>query len=207
MITVTLVEDDSDIRSGLAFLINGTSGYRCIATFGDCFSAIQSIPTQIPDVVLMDIELPGMSGIDGIKALKDKVPHLDIIVLTVHENDDLVFNALCAGACGYLIKETPPARLLEAIREVKDGGSPMSKNIARKVVNSFKVKPPDNLLTARETEILNGLCQSLNYKTIAANLFISEQTVRVHLKNIYRKLEVHSKAEAVAKAFREKLVL
>jgi DNA-binding NarL/FixJ family response regulator len=204
-ITVSIVEDDDEIRESLALLISGTPGFECLTTYEDCESSIDGIVEELPDVVLMDIGLPGMSGIEGIKLLKQKLPELDILVISIRENDKTVFDALCNGASGYLIKETPPARILEAIREVKRGGAPMSTQIARMVVNSFKITPSDSL-TQRETEVLSQLCKGMSYKMIADALFISEETVRRHIKSIYRKLEVHSKSEAVAKAIKEKLV-
>lgn len=204
-ITVSIVEDDDEIRESLALLITGTPGFECLTTYGDCESSIDGIVEERPDVVLMDIGLPGMSGIEGIKLLKQQIPDLDILVISIRENDKTVFDALCNGASGYLIKETPPARILEAIREVKNGGAPMSTQIARMVVSSFKVTPSDSL-TQRETEVLSELCKGMSYKMIADSLFISEETVRRHIKSIYRKLEVHSKSEAVAKAIKEKLV-
>ena len=204
-ITVSIVEDDDEIRESLALLISGTPGFECLTTYEDCESSIDGIVEELPDVVLMDIGLPGMSGIEGIKLLKQKLPELDILVISIRENDKTVFDALCNGASGYLIKETPPARILEAIREVKNGGAPMSTQIARMVVNSFKITPSDSL-TQRETEVLSQLCKGMSYKMIADALFISEETVRRHIKSIYRKLEVHSKSEAVAKAIKEKLV-
>ena len=204
-ITITIVEDDEEIRESLAYLINATTGFKCISTYQDCESAIERITDDLPDVVLMDIGLPGMSGIDGIKVIKSKLPDIDIIVLTIHENDEYVFDALCAGASGYLIKETQPAKILDAILEVRSGGAPMSTQIARMVIGSFRVKPSANL-TSRETEVLSKLCDSKSYRMIAESLFISEETVRRHIKNIYKKLEVHSKSEAVAKAIREKLI-
>lgn len=204
-ITVSIVEDDDEIRESLALLISGTTGFECLTTYEDCESSIDGIVDEGPDVVLMDIGLPGMSGIEGIKLLKQKIPDLDILVISIRENDKTVFDALCNGASGYLIKETPPARILEAIREVKNGGAPMSTQIARMVVNSFKITPSDSL-TQRETEVLTQLCKGMSYKMIADALFISEETVRRHIKSIYRKLEVHSKSEAVAKAIKEKLV-
>lgn len=158
-----------------------------------------------PDVALMDIGLPGMTGIEGIRILKEKLPDLDILVLTIQSESDTVFDALCAGACGYLMKDTPPAQLLDAIQESYDGGAPMSTRIARLVVKSFQIEQ-QTLLTTRETEVLTHLCKGKSYKMIADDLFISEETVRRHIKNIYRKLEVHSKSEAVAKAFKERLV-
>ena len=205
MISVSIVEDDDDIRQSLALLINSTEGFTCANTYPECMSAIKGIDKDLTDVVLMDIGLPGMSGIEGIRRIKEKHPQLDIIVLTVHENDEMVFEALCAGACGYLVKETPTSRLLEAIREVKLGGSPMSTQIARMVVGSF-TKKSEHLVTPRETDVLNQLCKGKSYKMIGESLSISEETVRRHLKSIYKKLEVHSKSEAVAKALREKLV-
>jgi len=205
MIEVSIVEDDPDIRESLALLINGTPGFKCISSFGSCEKAIKGIPKDIPDVVLMDIGLPGLSGIEGIKALKEKLPELDIMVLTIQSDDKVVFEALCAGACGYMIKDTPPAQLLEAIQETRNGGAPMSTLIARMVVQSFQVAQQTSL-TTRETEVLTHLCKGKSYKMIADDLYISEETVRRHIKNIYRKLEVHSKSEAVAKAFKEKLV-
>ena len=204
-ITVSIVEDDEEIRESLAMLISGTPGFECLTTYEDCESSFNGIVEERPDVVLMDIGLPGMSGIEGIKLLKQKLPELDILVISIRENDKTVFDALCNGASGYLIKETPPARILEAIREVKNGGAPMSTQIARMVVTSFKITPSDSL-TNRETEVLTQLCKGMSYKMIADSLFISEETVRRHIKSIYRKLEVHSKSEAVAKAIKEKLV-
>jgi DNA-binding NarL/FixJ family response regulator len=205
MITVSIVEDDPDIRKSLETLINASGGFSCKSTYGEGISAIRGIEDDPPDAVLMDIGLPGMSGIECIRRLKEKLPDLDIIVLTIHENDDMVFEALCAGACGYLIKETPTDRLLEALRDARNGGSPMSSQIARMVVNSFKVQV-ENDLTQREKDVLSQLCKGKSYKMIGEELFISGETVRQHLKNIYRKLEVHSKSEAVAKALRNKIV-
>ena len=205
MISVAIVEDDADIRASLAVLIDGTEGFMCSNAYPDCWTAIKGIDAEVPDVVLMDIGLPGMSGIDGTRRIKQRHPDLDIIVLTVHENDETVFEALCAGACGYLVKETSPQRILEAIKEVQGGGSPMSTQIARMVTMSFQ-KKAESLLTPREVEVLSKLSTGKSYKMIGESLFISEETVRRHLKNIYKKLEVHSKSEAVAKAMRNKLI-
>ena len=205
MLHVAIVEDDPDIRESLALLINGTPGYNCTQTFGSAEKGIKGILKDPPDIVLMDIELPGITGIEGIKILKEKMPELDILVLTILSDHKIVFEALCAGACGYLMKDTPPAQLLEALQETKEGGAPMSTRIARMVVQSFQITPQTSL-TQRETEVLTHLCKGKSYKMIADSLFISEETVRRHIKNIYRKLEVHSKSEAVAKAFKEKLV-
>lgn len=205
MINVSIVEDDNEIRESLAILINGSPGYACINTFTDCESATKEIVNDPPDVVLMDIGLPGMSGIEGVRKIKEKLPDVDILMLTVHNDSKKVFEALCAGACGYLIKDTPPAKLLEAIAEVYHGGAPMSSQIARMVIDSFKISSHDGL-TPRETEVLTQLCKGKSYKMIADTLFISEETVRRHIKNIYKKLEVSSKSEAVAKALKERLV-
>ncbi len=205
MINVSIVEDDDEIRESLAILINGTAGYDCISTYSNCESAIKGIIEDPPDVILMDIGLPGMSGIEGIRRIKDKQPDIDILMLTVHDDSKRVFEALCAGACGYLIKDTPPARLLEAISEAYDGGAPMTTQIARMVVGSFKTTSHSDL-TPREGEVLNQLCKGKSYRMIADSLFISEETVRRHIKNIYKKLEVSSKSEAVAKALKERLV-
>jgi DNA-binding NarL/FixJ family response regulator len=206
MITVSIVEDDKEIREGLTLLIDGTQGFSCISTFGDCETAIPEIVADPPDVVLMDLGLPGMSGIEGIRRIKEHLPDLDVVVLTVHGETRLVFDALCAGACGYLLKSTPPAKILEAIEQTYHGGAPMSDQIARMVVSSFRTQT-QSTFTQREMEVLAQLCQGKSYKMIAGALFISEDTVRHHLKNIYRKLQVGSKAEAVAKAIKEKLVV
>ncbi len=205
MITVAIVEDDTDIRESLALLINGTPGFNCISTYCDGETALDGIVDDPPDVVLMDLGLPGMSGIEGIRLLKEQLDEISLLVLTVHDESKLVFEALCAGACGYLLKETPPAKLLEAIRETHDGGAPMSTQIARMVVGSFRTNP-HAALTQRETEVLEQLCKGKSYKMIADTLFISEETVRRHIKHIYKKLQVGSKSEAVAKALKEKLV-
>ncbi len=205
VINVAIVEDDDDIRQSLAALIDEAEGFMCTNTYGECWSALQGIDAEEPDVVLMDIGLPGISGIEGIRRIKERHPNLDIVVLTVHENDETVFEALCAGACGYLVKETPTPRILDAIREVKAGGSPMSTQIARMVTTSFQ-KKSEHILTSREMEVLAQLCKGKSYKMIGESLFISEETVRRHLKNIYKKLEVHSKSEAVAKALRQNII-
>jgi DNA-binding NarL/FixJ family response regulator len=205
MINVAIVEDDHEIRESLAILINGTAGFSCVYNFSDCESAIPVIFEDPQDVVLMDIGLPGISGIEGIRILKEKLPKINILMLTVHGDSKVVFEALCAGACGYLIKDTQPTKLLEAIQEAHYGGAPMSTQIARMVVESFKTTP-HNELTNRETEVLTQLCKGKSYRMIAEALFISEETVRRHIKNIYKKLEVSSKSEAVAKALKEKII-
>lgn len=204
-ISVSLIEDDADIRRGLALLLDKTPGFDCVAAYGDCESALREIADDPPDVLLMDIQLPGMSGIEGVRRLKKILPDLDVIMLTIHDDDKRVFDSLCAGACGYLVKTTPPAKLLEAIKEVHAGGAPMSANIARLVIRSFQ-KSSDPNLSLREQEILSLLCQGKSYKMIAEALHISKGTVHSHLKKIYKKLEVNSMTEAVVKAHQERLV-
>ncbi|MEK7727775.1 MAG: response regulator transcription factor [candidate division KSB1 bacterium] len=204
-ISVALIEDDVDIRRGLALLLNKTPGFACAAAYPDCETALQEIADDPPEVLLMDIQLPGMSGIEGVRRIKKLLPDLDVIMLTIHDDDKRVFDSLCAGACGYLVKTTPPAKLLEAIKEVYAGGAPMSASIARLVIQSFR-KSSESNLSPRELEILSLLCQGKSYKMIAEALHLSKGTVHSHLKKIYKKLEVNSMTEAVAKAHQERLV-
>ncbi|MFQ5632960.1 MAG: response regulator [bacterium] len=206
MIEVAIVEDDDTVRESLAILINGATGFECIGKYPDCESAMSGILEDPPDIVLMDLSLPGKSGIEGIHVLKRQIPDLDFLVLTIHRDKKLVFDALCAGACGYLEKDTQPAKLLEAIKETFEGGAPMSSSIARMVVGSFQRNTPATPLTERESEVLKLLCRGKSYKMIAASLYISEETVHSHIKNIYKKMQVRSKSEAVAKAYQENLV-
>jgi len=205
IISVALVEDDEDIRTSLAVLIDGSDEFCCLNSYRDCESALPGILKEKPDVVLMDIQLPGMSGITGVQRIKAMSPAIDVIMLTIHKDDETVFKSLCAGASGYLLKNTKPDKILEAIREVSDGGAPMSSNIARMIVGSFR-RATCSPLTPRETEVLTQLCNGQSYKMIAQTLFVSEQTVHFHIKHIYQKLHVHSKSEAVAKALKEKLI-
>jgi DNA-binding NarL/FixJ family response regulator len=204
-IKVTIVEDDNLIREGIATLINETDGYSCSGSYPDCESMLKDLEKHVPDVILMDIDLPGISGIIGTNKVRSALPEIDVIILTVHENDELVFDALCAGACGYLTKNEQPTKLLESIKDVHNGGSPMSTNIARMVVSSFQ-KSTNSPLTRRETEVLNLLSLGKSYKMIADALYVDKETIRTHIKNIYRKLEVHSKAEAIEKAIKDKLI-
>jgi DNA-binding NarL/FixJ family response regulator len=212
MINVMVVEDNDAIREGLKILIDGTDGYCCMAAYPRCDIMLKTLGKLNPDVLLMDLGLPGMSGVEGIKHAKLILPELTILVLTVYEENDLVFDALCAGACGYLVKKTPPSKLLEAIQEAFLGGSPMSANIARKVIDFFQQKKqfspqkPQSILTPREREILSGLVEGKSFKAIADSLFISIETVRFHFRNIYKKLHVHSQSEAVAKAIKEGII-
>ncbi len=212
MINVAIVEDNNTIREGLAALINGTEGYKCIGAFGDVESFLPKISSLPINVVLMDIGLPGMNGIEGAKFAVIKNPNLSILMLTIYEESEFVFDALCAGACGYLVKKTPPARLLEAIKDANDGGSPMSSRIARQVITAFKegksISPQTQNydLSDREISVLNLLSDGYNYQEIAETLFIAVDTVRHHIRNIYKKLHVHSQSEAVAKAIRKKII-
>lgn len=205
MIKVSIVEDDQLIREAIRDMINETEGFDCTGSYNSCEEAIKEIGFKRPDVMLMDIELPGMSGIDGVKRIKEKYPGIDIIMLTVHEDLSLVFQALSAGACGYLDKSASDEKIIDSIREIVDGGAPMSYKIAKLVVSSFQ-KKPDSDLTGREYDVLNLLCNGHSYKEIAYKLLITVGTVRHHIKNIYSKLHVHSKSEAVAKALKERLV-
>jgi DNA-binding NarL/FixJ family response regulator len=214
MINVAIVEDNNTIREGLAVLINGTTGYHCVGTYSDCESFLSKLKSINVDVILMDIALPGMSGIEGVKKAIDINNKIDILMLTIYEESEKVFDALCAGACGYLVKKTPPSKLLEAIKEVYEGGSPMSSMIARQVITAFKQgKEPDSNntnseyhLTEKEKKVLTLLSEGNNYQQIADQIFISVDTVRHHIKNIYKKLHVHSQSEAVAKAIRKKII-
>lgn len=209
-IGVILVEDIREVREGLTVLINGTSGFRCLASYRTMEEALAGINDPPPDVILTDIGLPGISGIEGTRILRERFPNVPILALTVYDNDEKVFDALCAGATGYLLKNTPPARLLEAVKEAVDGGAPMSPEIARRVVQLFReFRPPERAsyhLTPQETELLKLLVDGHHYKTAAHELGISISTVSFHLKNIYSKLRVHSKSEAVAKALRQRLI-
>jgi len=210
ILEVVIIEDLREVREGLSSLIAGTPGFRCDHGYRTMEEALAQLDNIRPNVVLTDLGLPGMSGVEGIQVIHDRYPDLPIIALTVYDNDDNIFNALCAGASGYLLKNTPPARLLESLREVATGGSPMSPEIARRVVHLFRqFRPPERAsyrLTPQESELLKLLVDGHHYKTAAHALGISTNTVAFHLKNIYTKLQVHSKSEAVAKALRERLM-
>jgi DNA-binding NarL/FixJ family response regulator len=202
-ITVSIVEDDSRIRESMAILINGGGNMRCISSHASAEEALRQIPHKKPDVVLMDINLPDMSGIECVQKLKTLMPKLQILMLTMYEDNDQVFQSLMAGASGYLVKRTSPAEILKAIEEVHSGASPMSGKVARTVVEYFQQlkggAPEQEHLSRREEEILDLLAKGYRYKEIADSLCISFETVRSHLKNIYGKLHVHSRTEAVVK--------
>lgn len=207
---VVVIEDLREVREGLTALINGTQGFKCIGSYYSMEMALARLGDDKPDVILTDIGLPGMSGIEGTAIMRKQFPDVPILALTVYDNDRHVFDALCAGATGYLLKNTAPARLLESIKEAVDGGSPMSPEVARRVVKLFReFRPPEHAsyhLTAQETELLKLLIEGHHKKTAAREMGISTNTISFHLKNIYLKLQVHSKTEAVSKALRERLV-
>jgi DNA-binding NarL/FixJ family response regulator len=209
-IQVVIVEDQRDIREGLRFLIDNTPGYRCTGAFGSMEEALPAAEPGGADIVLMDLGLPGMSGLDGIRRFKERYPRLHLVALTVYEDEERIFEALCAGASGYLLKKTPPARLLECLQDVMDGGAPMSPEVARRVITLFRAfRPPQRAehdLTPHEVRLLGLLAEGHSYKTAAATLGSSVNTVAFHMKNIYAKLQVHSKSEAVAKALRDGIV-
>ena len=209
-IPVAIVEDNSDLREGLAQLIQGTPGYQCVGAFGDCSQFLGSLDKLHPSVVLMDVGLPGMSGIEGVKKLKARLPEVEVLMLTVFEDDQKIFDSLCAGASGYLLKKTPPARILEAIQEIHEGGAPMSAKIARRVLQMFQSTPPTTSptaqLTDREQQVLAGLVRGMSYKMIASEYSISIDTVRSHVRHIYEKLHVNSKVQAITLAMKNKLL-
>lgn len=207
---VVVIEDLREVREGLTALINGTYGFSCVGSYYSMEAALARIEDETPDVILTDIGLPGMSGIQGIAILHVKFPEVPILALTVYDNDQQIFAALCAGASGYLLKNTAPARLLESITEASEGGAPMSPEVARRVIKLFReFRPPASAsyhLTVQETALLKLLIEGHYKKTAAREMGITTNTVSFHLKNIYTKLQVHSKTEAVAKALRERLI-
>ena len=209
-IKVAIIEDLRDIREGLAMIIKFTGGFRCTGSFRSMEEALEKIPIEPPDIALVDIGLPGMSGIEGIRLLKERLPNMLLLMLTVYDDDEMIFDALCAGACGYLLKKTPAARLIESLREAMDGGAPMSPEIARRVIHLFtEIRPPERAdyhLTPHEARLLKLLVEGYSYKSAATEVGVSVTTVAFHIRNIYDKLQVHSKSEAVAKAIRNRLV-
>ncbi len=210
IIKTSIVEDMRDIREGLATLINFTEGFSCTGSYRSMEEAIPRIRHQVPDVLLSDIGLPGMNGIEGIRILKEQYPQMTVLMLTVYDDDDRIFDAICAGASGYLLKRTPPAKLLENIREAVSGGAPMSPEVAMRVIKLFReVRPPERVdydLTPHETRLLKLLVEGHNYTTAAEELKVSYNTIKFHMRHIYEKLQVHSKSEAVAKALQNRIV-
>jgi DNA-binding NarL/FixJ family response regulator len=210
IIKVAIIEDLREVREGLGYLIGSAPGFACISGFGSVEEGLHHLGWNLPDVVLLDIGLPGLDGIAGTRLLKERWPQLVIVTLTIYDDDERIFAALCAGASGYLLKTTSPARLIEGLREAVQGGGPMSPEIASKVIRLFReLRPPakaDYHLTAHELRLLLLLVEGHSYKTAAAELKSCVNTIAFHMKNIYRKLEVHSKSEAVAKALRDRLL-
>jgi len=208
MIKVSIVEDDAKLRETMIRYFAGQSDFKCVCTYPDAETALAGIPQNPPDVVLMDINLPGMNGIECVTLLHSALPQLKIIMLTIFEDSERVFNSLSAGAFGYLVKSNRPAKILQAIRDVHEGGSPMSGHIARMVVQSFERQNPTkdetSSLTPRELEVLHGLSCGQAYKQISGNLGISLSTVRTYIQRIYEKLHVHSQTEAVMKYARRR---
>lgn len=211
MINVAVVEDNNTIREGLKILIDGTKGFTCRATYPDCETMIENIREIKPDILLIDIGLPGISGIEGIRQTKKVLPNLTILVLTVYEEDDLIFDALRVGASGYIAKKTPPSKLLNAIYEAYLGGTPMSSNIARKVIDLFRHKKQSNnnsgavkaVLTKHEKEILNKLIEGNSFKAIADSISVSIETLRSDFRNIYKKIHSLSGEKTTAKVLKE----
>lgn len=206
-ISVSIVEDNDQLRATLARVLNRAEGFQCLATYPSAEAALEALPKEPPEVVLMDINLPGLNGVECVRQLKQHLPQLQIIMLTVYEDTENIFNALAAGATGYLLKRTPRDELLAAIQEVRRGGSPMTAHIARKVVLSFQRHPapataPTQELSPREKEVLDCLSQGFLYKEIAEKLGISYETVHTYIRRIYEKLQVRTRTEAVAKFLR-----
>jgi DNA-binding NarL/FixJ family response regulator len=204
MIKVAIVEDIKDIREGLQLLINSNDMFSCTQTYSTAEDALLNLPNTLPDVILMDIHLPGINGIEAIKKLKPQLPSVLFIMSTVYEDDENIFESLKAGATGYLLKKTSPDKILEAITEVYNGGSPMSAQIARKVIGAFQKKNPIDEaaeLTPKEKEILKALSKGLRYKEIASEMEISMDTVRTHVRHIYEKLQVQSRMDAINKVY------
>ncbi len=202
-IKIAIAEDDDKFRGTLGVLLGGTPGLRLIGMYRNGEEALEDIPNRIPDVVLMDINMPRMDGIECVRRLKTKIPNLQVIMLTLYQDNARIFQSLEAGASGYLLKSAMPEELLKGIRDVYSGGSPMSSQIARKVVQSFKKTDGHSGvsvgLTEREKQILETLSKGARYKEIADELFISVETVHNHIRHIYEKLQVHSRTEAVVK--------
>ncbi|MEO8110699.1 MAG: response regulator transcription factor [Ginsengibacter sp.] len=204
-ITVVMIEDDITIREGIAYLINNTDGYKVVNQYGSYADAENNLARDNPDVILLDIELPGISGVDAIPAIKRKVPAAYILMLTVYENEQTIFKALNNGASGYLTKNMTAAKITDAIKEVMEGGGPMSAGIAKLVISSFQ-KNTETPLSKRETEVLEQISEGKSRSKIARDLFIDLETVKTHIKNIYYKLDVNSKEDALKVARKTRLI-
>jgi DNA-binding NarL/FixJ family response regulator len=203
MIKIAIVEDNNALRSSLESLFNRTEGMRCVASLNNLLNVISEVGAANPEIILMDIGLPNISGIEGVRTVKTHFPNIQILMFTVFDDDEKIFDAIRAGASGYLLKKTPPAEIIQAVRDLYQGGAPMTSSIARRVIQSFQAVPTtiveDYRLTVRENEILYSLVDGLSYKKIADKYCVSISTIRTHICNIYHKLHVNSKAEAVAR--------
>ncbi len=211
MINVVVVEDQDILRDGLVNLLNNNVGFSCPGAFPDCESMLEKIESLDADLIIMDIGLPGISGIEGTKKVKKLLPHIDIVVFTIHEENDKIFEALISGASGYLLKTTPHDELLRCIKDAYDGGSPMNSAIAKKMIELLRAldeqkKADQELLSKRESEVLSALAEGQTYKEIAETLFISYHTVRFHIRNIYDKLNVNTQSAAISLAYKKKLI-
>jgi DNA-binding NarL/FixJ family response regulator len=211
LVSVAVVEDDRGMREALAMLLGLTPGFACVGTFASVEHALSAQVARDPNAILLDVHLPGVSGPDGVPLLKGRFPAAQIVMLTVYADEAKVFTAICNGACGYLLKDTPPVKLLDAIREAVSGGAPMSPGIARQVVNAFqKTAPPrvpqDENLTPQEVRLLQLLSDGYSYEGASAQLNISVNTVRNYIRSVYDKLHVHTKSEAVSKALRNRVI-
>lgn len=211
MINVAIFEDNRSLREGLFHLVNGTEGYACVGSFPNCDRLIRHLEEVKPDVIIMDIEMPGISGIEGVKLIKENFPEIKVLMQTIFEDNNKIFESICNGAEGYILKNTPPAEILQSIKEIYEGGAPMTPSVASKVLKMFKQRAAFETndsydLTEREKEILRYLTEGMSYKMIANTCYISIETVSGHIKNIYKKLQVHSKSEAVIKALKNKMV-
>ena len=204
--SIVIIEDDNEIREFLQIILNGTEGMHVAKAFDSCESGLSYIEISQPDIVLMDIDLPGMTGIEGVKKIRAFNPAQKVLMLSIHSDSEHLFKSLCAGATGYLLKGISPTRLIASIQEAESGGAPMSREIARRVVEHFHPKIQKENLTKRELEILKLLCEGENYRSVATQLFISKNTVKVHIKNIYSKLHVNSRAEMVATAYKRNML-
>jgi DNA-binding NarL/FixJ family response regulator len=210
MIKVLIYEDNPQLREGLTMLIDGSDGFTVLASFKNCNNVLEEVEAFQPDVIMMDIDMPGTNGIEGLKLIRQKNTEVKILMLTVFDDNKNVFEAIRNGANGYILKKTPPAKLLEYIAEAASGGAPMTASIATQVLKMFSdinnPKSEDYNLSEREKEVLQFLVNGYSYKMIASEMFIAIDTVRSHIKKIYEKLHVNSKSEAVAKAFKDRLV-
>jgi len=206
MINVALVEDNDDLRQALSKYIDSQEDMKCVAALGNLHNVISEFRNHRPDIVIMDIGLPNISGIDGVNIVKENFEHIEIIMFTVFDDNDNIFDAIKAGASGYLLKKSSPQEIIDAITELAKGGVPMTACIARKVIHFFQKAPVNQKkeyqLTARESEILHGLVEGMSYKKLAEKHFVSISTIRTHIQHIYEKLHVNSKAEAVSKVLR-----